>query len=110
MVAEVNWEGCHHRDRWSSLLPNCRMVLTEKETIVEARKQVVTMTAPETIVQAREKVVTMTVPKTIVEAHKQVVTMTAPAPRGLSDIHRSRGFNLQSNVVTSISSSLLVQI
>jgi hypothetical protein len=29
MVAEMNWEGCHHRDRWSSLLSNCRMVLAE---------------------------------------------------------------------------------
>jgi hypothetical protein len=30
MVAEVNWEGCHHRDRWSSVHPNCRIVVAEK--------------------------------------------------------------------------------
>jgi hypothetical protein len=70
MVAEVNWEGCHHRDRWSSVHPNCRMVVAEKVS-----EQVVTMTAPETIVEARE----------------QVLTMTAPAPGGLSEIHHSRG-------------------
>jgi hypothetical protein len=40
MVAEVNWEGCHHRDCWSSVHPNCRMVVAEK-----VREQVVTMTA-----------------------------------------------------------------
>jgi hypothetical protein len=55
MVAEVNWEGCHHRDRWSSLHPNCHMVLAEKVS-----EQVVTMTGPETIVEAREQVLTMT--------------------------------------------------
>jgi hypothetical protein len=44
MVAEVNWEGCHHRDRWSSVHPNCRMVLAEKVS-----EQVVPMTAPETM-------------------------------------------------------------
>jgi hypothetical protein len=49
MVAEVNWEGCHHRDRWSSVHPNCRLVVAEKVS-----EQVVTMTAPETIVEARE--------------------------------------------------------
>jgi hypothetical protein len=49
MVAEVNLEGCYHRDRWISLLPNCRMVLAEKLS-----EQVVTMMAPETIVEARE--------------------------------------------------------
>jgi hypothetical protein len=48
MVAEVNWEGCHHRDRQSSLHPNCHRVLTEKVS-----EQVVTMTALETIVEAR---------------------------------------------------------
>jgi hypothetical protein len=42
MVAEVNWEGCHHRDRWSSVHPNCRMVVAEKVS-----EQVVLMTAPE---------------------------------------------------------------
>jgi hypothetical protein len=38
MVAEVNWEGYHHRDRWSSLLPNCHMVLVGKvsEQVLEA--------------------------------------------------------------------------
>jgi hypothetical protein len=70
MVAEVNWEGCHHRDRCSSLHPNCRMVLAEKVS-----EHVVTMMAPETIVEARE----------------QVLTMTAPAPGGPSEIHHSRG-------------------
>jgi hypothetical protein len=40
MVAKVNWEGCHHCDRWSLLLPNCRMVLAEKVS-----KQVVMMMA-----------------------------------------------------------------
>jgi hypothetical protein len=30
MVAKVNWEGCHHRDRWSSIHPNCHMVVAEK--------------------------------------------------------------------------------
>jgi hypothetical protein len=49
MVAEGNWEGCHHLDRWSSLLPNCHMVLAEKVS-----EQVVTMMAPEVIVEARE--------------------------------------------------------
>jgi predicted ABC-class ATPase len=49
MIAEVNWEGFHHRDRWSSLLSNCRMVFAEKVS-----EQVVTMMAPETIVEARE--------------------------------------------------------
>jgi hypothetical protein len=44
MVAEVNWEGCHHRDRWSSVSPNCRMVVVEKVS-----EQVVLMTAPETM-------------------------------------------------------------
>jgi hypothetical protein len=44
MVAVVNWEGCHHRDRWSSVHPNCRMVVAEK-----VREQVVSMTAPETM-------------------------------------------------------------
>jgi hypothetical protein len=42
MVAEVNWEGCHHRDRWSSIHPNCHMVFAEKVS-----EQVVLMTAPE---------------------------------------------------------------
>jgi hypothetical protein len=42
MVAEVNWEGCHHRDRWSSVHPNCGMVVTEKVS-----ERVVPMTAPE---------------------------------------------------------------
>jgi hypothetical protein len=42
MVAEVNWEGCHHRDRWSSVHPNCRMVVAEKVS-----EQVVPMMAPE---------------------------------------------------------------
>jgi hypothetical protein len=49
MVAEVNWDLCHHRDRWSSVHPNCRMVVAEKVS-----EQVVTMMAPETIVEARE--------------------------------------------------------
>jgi predicted ABC-class ATPase len=49
MVAEVNWEGFHHRDRWSSLLSNCRMVFAEKVS-----EQVVMMMAPKTIVEARE--------------------------------------------------------
>jgi hypothetical protein len=49
MVVEVNWEGCHHCDHWSSLLPNCHMVLAEKVS-----KQVLTMMAPETTVEARE--------------------------------------------------------
>jgi hypothetical protein len=40
MVAEVNWEGCHHCDRWSSVHPNCRMVVAEKVS-----EQVVSMTA-----------------------------------------------------------------
>jgi hypothetical protein len=44
MVAEVNWEGCHHRDRWISVHPNCRMVVAEKVS-----EQVVPMTAPETM-------------------------------------------------------------
>jgi hypothetical protein len=44
MVAEVNWEGCHHRDRWSSVHPNCRMIVVEKVS-----EQVVPMTAPETM-------------------------------------------------------------
>jgi hypothetical protein len=44
MVAEVNWKGCHHRDRWSSVHPDCRMVAAEKVS-----KQVVPMTAPETM-------------------------------------------------------------
>jgi hypothetical protein len=44
MVAEVNWEGCHHRDRWSSVHPNCHMVVAEKVS-----EQVVPMTAPETM-------------------------------------------------------------
>jgi hypothetical protein len=55
MVAEVNWEGCHRRDRWRSIHPNCRMVVAEK-----VNEQVVTMMAPETIVEAREQVLTMT--------------------------------------------------
>jgi hypothetical protein len=42
MVAKVNWEGCRHRDRWSSVHPNCRMVVAEKVS-----EQVVPMTAPE---------------------------------------------------------------
>jgi hypothetical protein len=70
MVAEVNWEGCHHRDRRSSVHPNCHMVIAEKVS---------------------EQVVTMTAPKTIVEARNQVLMMTAPAPGGLSEIHHSRG-------------------
>jgi hypothetical protein len=70
MVAEVNWEGYHHRDRWSPLHPNCRMVLAEKVSV-----QVVMMTSPEMIVEARD----------------QVLTMTAPALDGLSEIHHSRG-------------------
>jgi hypothetical protein len=70
MVAEVNWEGCHNRDRWSSVHPNSRIVVAEKVS-----EQVVTMTAPEMIVEARE----------------QVLTMAAPAPGGLSEIHHSRG-------------------
>jgi hypothetical protein len=70
MVAEVNWEGCHHHDRWSSVHLNCCTVVEEKVS-----EQVVTMTAPETIVEAR-------VP---------VLTMTAPAPGGLSEIHHSQG-------------------
>jgi hypothetical protein len=44
MVAEVNWEGCHHRDRWSFVHPNCRMVVADKVS-----EQVVLMTAPETM-------------------------------------------------------------
>jgi hypothetical protein len=38
MVAEVNWEEYHHRDCWSSLLPNCHMVLVGKvsEQVLEA--------------------------------------------------------------------------
>jgi hypothetical protein len=44
MVAEVNWEGCHHHDRWSSVHPNCRMVVAEKVS-----EQVVPMTAPKTM-------------------------------------------------------------
>jgi hypothetical protein len=44
MVAEVNWEGCHHRDRWSSVHPNCRMVVADKVS-----EQVVPMTALETM-------------------------------------------------------------
>jgi hypothetical protein len=70
MVAEVNWEGCHHHDRWSSLHPKCRTVPAEKVS-----EQVVMMTAPETIVEARE----------------QVLTMTAQTPGGLSEIHHSQG-------------------
>jgi hypothetical protein len=46
IVVEVNWEGCPHRDRCNSLLPNC-MVLAEKVS-----EQVVTMTALEMIVEA----------------------------------------------------------
>jgi hypothetical protein len=42
MVAVVNLEGCHHRDRWSSVHPNCRMVVAEKVS-----EQVVPMTASE---------------------------------------------------------------
>jgi hypothetical protein len=42
MVAEVNWEGCHHRDRWSSVHLNCRMVVAQKVS-----EQVVPMMAPE---------------------------------------------------------------
>jgi hypothetical protein len=48
MVAEVNWEGCHHCDRSSFVHPNCRMVVAEKVS-----EQVVKMTAPEAIVEAR---------------------------------------------------------
>jgi hypothetical protein len=70
MVAVVNWEGCHHRDCWSSVHLNCRMVVAEK---------------------VNEQVVTMTTPKTIVEAREKVLTMAAPAPGGLSEIHHSRG-------------------
>jgi hypothetical protein len=44
MVAEVNSEGCHHRDRWSSVHPNCRMVVAENVS-----EQVVPMTALETM-------------------------------------------------------------
>jgi hypothetical protein len=44
MVAGVNWERCHHRDRWSSVDPNCCMVVAEKVS-----EQVVSMTAPETM-------------------------------------------------------------
>jgi hypothetical protein len=44
MVAEVNWEGCHHRDRRSSVQPNCHMVVVEKVS-----EQVVPMTASETM-------------------------------------------------------------
>jgi hypothetical protein len=44
MVAEVNCEGCHHRDRWSSVYPNCRIVVAEKVS-----EQVVPMTASETM-------------------------------------------------------------
>jgi hypothetical protein len=40
MVVEVNWEGCHHRDRRSSVHPNCRMVVAEK-----VNEQVVLMMA-----------------------------------------------------------------
>jgi hypothetical protein len=70
MVAEVNWEGFHHRDRYSFIHLNCCMVVAKKVS-----EQVVTMTAPETIVEARE----------------QVLMMTAPTPGGLSEIHHSRG-------------------
>jgi hypothetical protein len=86
MVAEVNWEGCHHRDRWSSLHPNCCMVLAERVS-----EKVVTMTSPEMIAEAREQVLTMTAPETIVEAREKVLMMTAPTPSGLSEIHHSRG-------------------
>jgi hypothetical protein len=44
MVAEVNWEGCHHCDRWSSIDPNYLMVVAEKVS-----EQVVPMTAPKTM-------------------------------------------------------------
>jgi hypothetical protein len=70
MVVEVNLEGCHHRDRWSSVHLNCPMVVAEKVSV-----QVVTMTAPETIVEARE----------------QVLMMASPSLGGLSEIHHSRG-------------------
>jgi hypothetical protein len=45
IVAEVNWEGCHHCDHWISLLPDC-MVLAEKVS-----EQVV-MTTSEMMVEA----------------------------------------------------------
>jgi hypothetical protein len=44
MVAEVNWERCHHHDRWSSVHPNCRMVAAKKVS-----EQVVPMMASETM-------------------------------------------------------------